>query len=328
MTYDIVSIGSIVHDTAFYSDAFSVIDNPENDPTREQLLCIEFGAKVKSDQVYQLYGGGAANTAINMRGLGLKTAVLGSIGADPQGEGVLAHLESEKVDTRYIQTHASRATGFSFITIDQHTGERTVFVHYGATAAINVTKKQLAPIDTQYWYVTSLQPSNWASMIKAIQRTGIPMAWNPGSTQLQGGMSSIGPLLKKTDVLMLNKDEASELILSQPRVTQTGSIKDMLQQLHDAGPRLVLITDGKKGATVYNGEEYYHQKSPNDHPVDTTGAGDCFGSSFIAGLHKYKGDIKKSLELAQYNVNSLVQHVGAQQGFLKWRDLPARLKKR
>jgi sugar/nucleoside kinase (ribokinase family) len=55
--------------------------------------------------------------------------------------------------------------------------------------------------------------------------------------------------------------------------------------------------------------------------VDTTGIGDSFNSSFLAGLEIYKGDIQKSLELGAKNSASVISQQGAQNGLLTIKDL-------
>ena len=44
-----------------------------------------------------------------------------------------------------------------------------------------------------------------------------------------------------------------------------------------------IITDGKDGVHLYDGKNYYHAEPHKIKVVETTGAGDAFGSSFLAG---------------------------------------------
>ena len=53
--------------------------------------------------------------------------------------------------------------------------------------------------------------------------------------------------------------------------------------------------------------------------VNTTGAGDAFGSGFVAGLMA-KNDINFALRLAAANATSVVEHIGAQEGILTKSD--------
>ena len=49
--------------------------------------------------------------------------------------------------------------------------------------------------------------------------------------------------------------------------------------------------------------------------------GDAFGSSFVAGLELYKGDIQKAMNLAARNSASVVSMLGAQAGLLRKKDI-------
>ena len=50
--------------------------------------------------------------------------------------------------------------------------------------------------------------------------------------------------------------------------------------------------------------------------MNTTGAGDAFGSAFTAAWIK-TDDAKKSLAVAMLNATSVVSHMGAKAGILK-----------
>jgi len=54
--------------------------------------------------------------------------------------------------------------------------------------------------------------------------------------------------------------------------------------------------------------------------INTTGAGDAFGSSFVAGLIKYN-DIEQALKLGILNSNSVIMKIGAQEGLLYSKDI-------
>jgi sugar/nucleoside kinase (ribokinase family) len=173
---DVITIGSAVRDVVFYSDEFSVVDNPENDPTREQLMCVEYGAKVSSENVHFLYGGGGANTALNFAGMGLRTGVVACVGNDIDGHGIQDHLEKRGVDISLMQTSNNRATGFSFLTVAAQTGERTAYVHYGAAHDISLTKRMLGERQAAWMYVASIHSEKWTDLMKKIQSTGAKIA--------------------------------------------------------------------------------------------------------------------------------------------------------
>ena len=85
-----------------------------------------------------------------------------------------------------------------------------------------------------------------------------------------------------------------------------------------------VMTDGPKGAYVSDGEYFYQAKIFKEKKlVDRTGAGDAFGSGFVAGLIQ-KEDVLRALRLASANATSVVETVGAQAGILRKHDLSAK----
>lgn len=324
---DVITLGSALRDTMFYTKHAHVVDNPVKDPTCRTLLGVEYGAKIQSDNVFQGFGGGASNTATNFAGLGLRTGIIASVGKDRDGDMMSAHFASLQVDTSLIQVDKKLQTGFSFLLINEKSGEHSALVHYGAAKHIQISETKLARTKTKWFYVASLNGSNWKKLLNHISQHPASFAWNPGGLQLTAGFSGLKRFFGRTHVLILNRDEATELAMSHPDAPKKSpSVKQLLTIIHAWGPGIVLITEGRKGAHAFDGNHYFYQASPGDTARDTTGAGDCYGSSFVTGLIRYDGDIRRSLQLAQRNATSLVKKVGAQTGLLKWEDLPAHLR--
>ena len=83
-----------------------------------------------------------------------------------------------------------------------------------------------------------------------------------------------------------------------------------------------MITNGKNGADAYNGKKFYHQDIVKEKAkMDTTGVGDAFGSTFVAGLNLYDGDIQKSMRLAVKNTSHVIAKQGAQNGLISKKDI-------
>ena len=97
---------------------------------------------------------------------------------------------------------------------------------------------------------------------------------------------------------------------------------NLLELIKSYGPKIVVITDGSRGASFYDGTSFYHQKIVKEKKhLDTTGIGDVFNSTFSAGLLFYKGDIVKAARLASRNAASKISHLGAQNGLLSKKEL-------
>jgi sugar/nucleoside kinase (ribokinase family) len=143
------------------------------------------------------------------------------------------------------------------------------------------------------------------------------LAWNPGEKQLAKGRRGLSKLMKYTAVFNVNHDEAVRLVAVAGHDTSRLTVPNILKIIHGWGPRIVLITCGRKGSYAFDGHRRYYEPIKPFPVKDTTGAGDAFGSTFVAGLHIYRNDISKALRLATINSGSEVSQIGAQPGLLR-----------
>ena len=323
--FDIVTVGSALRDVTYYTNAFSVISNPTKDPTRKKLLAIEFGAKIRSENLHFDFGGGASNTAVAASRLGVKTGIITSVGSDLDGRAIISHLREQGVDTSMMHVDSKKPTGLSFVAVDERSGEHTAFVYYGATENVRVTPAMLKNVRTDSFYVSSLNNPQWKNTMRTLYAHGAKVAWNPGGAQLAAGFAALHPFFALTDLLILNRDEAVECIVSEGKI-KPKAIPQMLTHIQSWGPKVVVITDSRKGAHAYCAGKMYFVASPKDTPVDTTGAGDSYGASLLTGLIRYHGNIQRAMQLATLNATANVQVVGAQRGLLKWADVPKKFR--
>lgn len=334
--YNIITMGGATRDIMFYTDEGMVFSNPRKEITRQKLLAFEYGAKVNVKEVYFTLGGGACNTVISFSRLGLKTATLISVGDDDNGKAVLKSLREERVDTKFVQTRKDLKTAFSFILTGGKYKEHTAFLFRGASNKLDFKEKDLAKFKTDWFHISHLSGSNWKKLmntaVRKVKKEGIKMSFNPGNEQLAAGKKGLKNILKATEVLILNKDEAIELVVSgvdylKGDKKSLNKTSNLLKILKEWGPKNVVITEGKKGASAYDGHRVYRAEAFGKKVVDTTGVGDAFGSSFVAGLIIKKGDIKKALKYGVINSGSVVSEVGAQNGLLKRKQIESKLNK-
>ncbi|MFH0840621.1 MAG: PfkB family carbohydrate kinase [bacterium] len=327
MKYDVITIGGATEDITFYVDDYYLLDNKQS-AAGNKLLAFDYGTKVNIRKTYMTFGGGAANTAVCFASLGLKVAGLITCGSDQRGKDIVNNLRKFKVDIRLVKKIPDQMSGFSFIVIGAK-NEHVAFSHRAANSHLDISQADIKRIDgkSKWLFITSFS-GEWKKdfdRIFAIKNNLI--AWNPGEQQLSAGYHAISKYLKKTQVLTFNKDEAISLILShkdhanKPYDFLTDT-KNLLNVISGWGPKIVVITNNEHGADAYDGVKYYHQNIiKTEQKEDTTGLGDCFGSTFITGLELYKGDIRKSLLLATHNAASVLKEQGAQNGLLTRKDI-------
>ena len=119
-----------------------------------------------------------------------------------------------------------------------------------------------------------------------------------------------------------NKEEAQRIL-----ETNESDIKNLLKAVAALGPKIIVITDGPKGAYSYDGKEMlfmppYPDPAP---PLERTGAGDAFSSTFTAALAMGKS-VREAMMWAPINPMSVVQKIGARAGLLTRPELEEFLK--
>ncbi len=316
--FDVVSVGGATEDVAFTVDDYVLIDN-ERDPLRQKLVGFEYGSKIGVSDTRLSFGGGAANTAVSFARLGKKTAAIIAVAKDERGERIIKNLKNHSIDCRAIERNIGNS-GVSFV-LQVKTGEHVLFTHRGVNDKLVIIRSAAKVLKKAKRIYLSSLTGLWKPVLNDIFKNQCPIAWNPGRKQLSAGYSVLKNFLEQTDTLILNKDEALELVLSRRGETKKSAATSyLLKKIYSFGPRLVVITEGVKGAQVFDGKKVYKQSVVKSKVVDTTGVGDAFASAFIASYDTH-GDIVKALRCAAKNSASVVSKPGAQHGLLSARQL-------
>jgi sugar/nucleoside kinase (ribokinase family) len=321
MKYDFITIGGATEDITFYTNEGVMVDNKE-DVLRQKLLAFEYGAKIQIDKAFSTFGGGAANAAVCLARLGFNVGCLAAVGEDFRGNGIIANFKKNNVITKLVQKQTKAESGFSFFLVGKDK-EHICFSNRAANQELKIKDKDLKELRQAKWlYMTSLS-GNWQKVLSQVFKINqVCIAWNPGHVQLHTGVGTIGKYFKFCDMLIVNKDEALELVMSDKKYRSKDNrflngIKNLLVIIKKWGPKIVVVTNGKHGADAYDGNNFYHQDILKEKKyINTTGVGDAFGSTFIAGLEMFNGDIKKAMKLSINNTASVVESMGAQNGLL------------
>jgi sugar/nucleoside kinase (ribokinase family) len=306
--FDVITIGSATQDVYLISKDFR-FSRDRRSPTGS-FEEFAFGSKVELDALLQEVGGGATNAAVTFRRQGLRTACVCKVGRDPAGDDVIRTLTAYKVDPRFVIHDRNDRTAFSALFLGKN-GERTALVFRGASADFTERMVPWRSLRARWFYISSLG-GNLRFLRHAIahaHRTGASVAVNPGKAELK--KSGARSVLRQADVLLLNREEAE--LLFRPRGT---TLPHAIARWRKG---IVVVTDGAKGSWVVTPDGAWRLRIKPVHAVDTTGAGDAFGSGFIASLAKRPKDIPAALRLGAINSAGEVQYVGAKKGLVSTR---------
>jgi len=308
--FDVLSIGDIVTDAFIQleEDQAVTYENEEG-----KWLAMKFGTKLpfKEAQVVQAVGN-ASNAAVAFARLGLRTEFATNIGDDQAGRDMVAALQKENVVTNLVHVNAGQKSNYHYVL--RYQAERTILIKH---EEYNYHWPHLRPAEQPRWvYFSSIseraipyhdEVADWLD-----KNPDVKLAFQPGTFQMEAGAERLKRIYQRSEMVVLNREEA---------VTVGGGnhedLHDLINKLHELGPRIVVVTDGPNGAYASDGENRFKMPLYPDPgpPVDRTGAGDAFASTFVAALAK-GNTIEGALQWAPINSMSVVQQVGAQAGLL------------
>ncbi len=272
------------------------------------MIELGFGEKIPVTGIDFAVGGNTGNNAVGLVRLGHKTAMAGSMGDGWSDKQALQMLSDEGVDTHLMTTDKGKV-GFGVV-ID-YSGERTILSYYPETQCVFPKEEGLL---AKWIYLTTAgenyedfyrEAVNWA------EASGAKIAFNPGSRQIKSGLSRIKFVAERTEVLFVNKEEA-ESLLDRP---MDSPVKELLDGLRGTGAKLVVITDGMEGAYAFDGQKYLHMPVVPVQVIERTGAGDAFGSGFLAAVMHGKG-MGEALRWGTCNSAAKLGFIGPQRGLL------------
>ncbi len=339
--FDVATIGSAARDV-FLGVDFETIRWDKTESRRAYVLPL--GEKLEARNFFPTIGGNAANAAVTFGRQGFKTACAAEIGRDASGEEIKRRLRKEDVETEFLRFHPTRPTSYSVLILEK--GERTIINYRGAADFFRLPNLNLNRLKSRWWYVSLAGESD--RMLKGLlnfaRKNNTSVAFNPSGHHIRHRRAEILSSLKDISFLVLNEEEASLL---------TGiSFKNeraVFKKLDKLMPGILAVTSGKGGATISDGKYIYKAGIFRERKlVDRTGAGDAFGSGFVAGLIRQIRNpkfeirnlspeaVKYAIRLASANATSVVEKIGATEGILtkkefdkdkRWRDLRIEVKR-
>lgn len=308
---EVLCIGDVVTDAfiKLLDDRAVSYENEEG-----KWLAMPFGMKVPFDHAEVIEAvGNAANAAVSFARFGIKSGLISNVGGDTQGRDIIKSLHDKGVDSRFVIVNPNKISNYHYVL--WYKEERTILIKH---EEYDYHWPRFRSIDIPKWvYFSSISKnaldkyhdlvSDWLD-----ENTEVKLAFQPGTFQLEAGVEKLRRLYERTEVLVLNREEAVQV---------TGGNYDdvhgLFDTLHSYGPKVVCITDGPAGAYASDGQNRYQMPPYPDPepPKERTGAGDAFASTFVAALIQ-GNTIEGALQWAPINSMNVVQHTGAQAGLL------------
>ncbi len=319
--FDVICVGDVV------TDAFiKLLDDRADVKETKQgpVLSMPFAMKIPYDHTEVINAvGNSPNAAVNFAKLGLKTALIANVGGDSAGRDIISTLDKYDVDTRYIRISPRAKSNYHYVL--WYKEERTILIKH---EKYSYHWPHLPVKEIPKWiYFSSISKdaiefheeiADWLE-----KNPEVKMAFQPGTFQMEAGIGKMKRIYARSEIVAMNREEAAYVTGGKH-----GDINDLIDRLHGLGPKIVLVSDGPNGSYASDGTNRFKMPIYPDPkpPVERTGAGDAFTSTFVASIIM-GNTVDGALQWAPISSMNVVQHVGAQAGLLGERELAAYLRK-
>jgi ribokinase len=240
------------------------------------------GETVTGGEFATFPGGKGANQAVAAARLGAQLALIGCVGGDDFGRGLIDGLRQDGVDVSHVHVASGAASGTALITVGPQ-GLNTIVVAPGANLQLRpedvagaegvIGESAVLLVQLEIPLDTVLAAARLAS------RRGTRVLLDPApipSQPLPAGLYQL------TDVIMPNEREATAL--TGIAITDERSAAEAASHLVRAGVHAAVIKLGKRGAFVHDGRRTKAVPGIVVDAIDATGAGDAFAGALAVAL--------------------------------------------
>lgn len=234
------------------------------------------------------YPSGAPAIFVDQVGrLGLEAAIIGRVGDDDFGHLNIARLAADGVDVSGIDMAAGEATGCAFVRYRPDGSRAFVYTLDGsATATLGLTDAGEALMDScghTHIMGTALSVPGMAGIaLQAVDRVkarGGTLSFDPNiraeMLNKPGLREKLAGLIDRTDIFL---PSGNELFHFTEAADEDGAIHDLLSR----GVGEIVMKRGDKGASYFAPGARFDVAAHTVEECDPTGAGDCFGGTFVA----------------------------------------------
>lgn len=282
---DILVIGSLNMDMTLYVSRFP-----------------RTGETVTGNGLFFAPGGKGSNQALAAARLGADTGMVGCVGADANGEALIADLLCSGVEVSGIRRLTDATTGLAVITVCD--GANMIVVEPGANN--RMTAADIDALETRIAGAKALIlqleiPLDCVQRaMELAKKHGVTVFLNPAPYQ------PIPDSLYAADYLIPNETEAMALL----GLDALENVESALHMLRERGARHPIITLGDRGAAYLEGDTFHLDPCCPVTAVDSTAAGDTFIGALARCI--LRGDtLSKAVAFAQRASAYCVSHKGA-----------------
>jgi 2-dehydro-3-deoxygluconokinase len=219
--------------------------------------------------------GAESTVACYLAQLGVSSAWVSRVGADPLGSLVLSAIGGWGVDTTFVEVDPGAPTGVFF-------KDPGVGVHYyrAGSAASRLGASTTVPSAslTHLSGITPVLSSSCASLVDRLlrsRRCSFDVNYRPKLWPVAEAAPVLLGLARRASIVFVGLDEARTLW----DVSSASDVRALLPE-----PSTLVVKDGSVGATSFAESGTCFVPAPVVDVVEVVGAGDAFAAGYLAGL--------------------------------------------
>lgn len=257
------------------------------------------------------HGGKGANQAIAAARLGSAVAMITKVGDDQFADATMRNFADNGIDTRHVAKVAGISSGVAPIFVEPN-GENAILIVKGANGTLAPADVDAAAPTLMDCRLILLQLEIPVETVyRAIQwgrDNGVEVLLNPAPALADLDIERI------RDATFLVPNESELAILTGMPVETVDEISSAARALIAKGIRTVVVTMGRRGALMVDGDCVARVEPVSVEAVDTTGAGDAFIGAF-AHFYADGGPVLASLEKAAHYAADAITRRGTQKSY-------------
>lgn len=249
--------------------------------------------------------------------LGHPAGLVAAVGDDDFGRLCLQRLRQGRVDVGAIATDPDRPTGTAFVRYRPDGGRDFVFnIRHSAAGQVALDAAARALLDRcgHLHVMGSSLFSNGlvqatAAAVHQVKGQGGTVSFDPNlrpELLVPGLTAALRTMLRQCDLFLPSGPELTLL-------TEADSEADAIAEILGHGVSAIVVKRGPEGASFHDRDGTLHAPAFSAVEVDPTGAGDCFGATFVTCRLQGRG-VLESLRYANASGALAVGVAGPMEG--------------
>lgn len=232
--------------------------------------------KLRAESSKPAGGGPVATGLVAAAKLGCDTEYIGMLSDDAGGRFLKDDFKKYGVGTDNITVKSGFRSFTSVIWLSAETSSRTCVFDKGNLPPLELTEKQIQAVkNAELLMVDGNELTAAIDAAKIARENGVKVLYDCG-----GLYDGVERLITLTDIMIPSEEFA---------IGHTGasSAEEAAKKLYEMyNPQIVVVTQGKKGGLLYQGNDIVSYPIYPAKVVDSNGAGDVFHGAFAAAVVK------------------------------------------